>query len=89
MHLAIVAAVVGWFVAGIASLVYMIRLKQYRTDIKRGEAVTSGASNWAWELNVFSPDNYSAEGRAKLPVLYGLVVVQFVCALAAVLLLAG
>lgn len=57
-------AVIG-FVAGVWALVLLVRLRQYRTDLKPDQHFGEGKSG-AWQQNVTDPGNYGSHGKRLL-----------------------
>jgi len=79
VHMLLALFGISSFVFAFALLVVLVRLQQYRTDIKPGQSFGDGSSP-IWQLNVMNPGNYTEPGRRLLRYLYGLQL-AFACSL--------
>ena len=66
-YAAIAAVALAAFVTLVTMHVSLVRLRDYRTDLRPEQHHGEGRS-WAWQLNVMNPDNYNRAGRRRLRV---------------------
>lgn len=85
--LAMAAAGLTAFVACVASMVVLVRLRPHRTDLRPEQHIGEGRSA-IWQVNAFDPRNYDPAGRALLRWIPVLQVTWFVSFVAFVGLLA-
>lgn len=65
----LLALLAAWFVLVITNVVLAVRLRDFRTDLSRGESFTAGRSR-VWQWNLLRRANYSTDGRKRLVWLY-------------------
>ena len=79
------ALAVAAFVLLIAQFAVFGRLEEHRTDLRPGDGIADGASP-VWQVNAFSPNNYTPQGQ-RLLALFAVLYAGFVAAAAALALL--
>jgi hypothetical protein len=66
-YAAIGAVAVAALVTVVAMHIALVRLREFRTDLRPEQHYGEGRS-WAWQLNVTNPDNYNPAGSKRLRV---------------------